>query len=401
MKEILIGRQPIFDRQLEVVGYELLYRDSMINQAQIKDESLATQTVLSRAFMEIGIDRLVGDKLAFVNLPGGMIENDLELPVSQSQLVFEILENIELNPSAVQAIRNLRNKGFQLAMDDVVSADDIAEVLSIVQIVKIDLLAADRDGLPAQLQRLRKFPVQILAEKVETEEEFQWCLEQGFDWFQGYFFCKPTIVSERQAASSAIALVQMLAIINSSDSTVDELERLVAQDVVLSYKIMRIINSAVFGLKANMTSLKQAIAMLGRNQLRSLLTLMLADHANDKPAELLRVASLRSEMAERLLQEAKLNIQGGSTVGLFSTLDAVLGMSMQAIMDQVPLAPEIKNAIVERQGVLGELLNCILAFEQGQWSLVRFHDLAPFQIQKCYMEAVDSTNAAALLLGAA
>lgn len=389
MSDLLIGRQPIFDRHRNVVGYELLYRDSQVNRASFVDGHHATSTVLSRAFVEIGIDRLIGDKLAFVNLPDSMIRGDLELPALSQQVVLEVLEDVKITDDIIAALTELHERGFQLAMDDIVSIDDIQSVLHLVQIIKFDLVNVDRQQLPQQVASLRTLPIKILAEKVETEEEFQWCLSLGFDWFQGYFFCKPTIVSEKRIGSSALAIIQLLTKLSSADSSIDELEYLAKQDATLSYKILRIINSAAFGLKTNVTSLKQAINILGMRKLRSLLTFMLADHADDKPAELLHLAFLRGEMGERLLTLAGESAGGGFTVGLFSTLEALLGIPMPQILEQVPLAEEIKQALLTRSGRLGQLLCCIEAFEQGHWSDAKFLKLTPEQIRDCYWQAVE------------
>lgn len=392
MTDVLIGRQPIFDRQRQVIGYELLYRDSQVNRANIVDGHKATSTVLSRAFVEIGIDRLIGDKLAFVNLPDSMIRGDLELPSLSDQIVLEVLEDVEINDRIVGALEQLRERGFQLAVDDIVSVTDIERVLPLIQVVKFDLVAVDRSTLAQQLSQLKHLQIKTLAEKVETEQEFQLCLDLGFDWFQGYFFCKPTIVSEKRIATSTFAIIQLLTKLNSGDSSITELEHLARQDATLSYKILKVINSAAFGLKTNVTSLKQAINILGMRKLRSLLTFMLTDHADNKPPELLQLAFVRGEMGERMLNFAGETSGGGFTVGLFSTLEALLGISMVQILEQVPLSDEIKQALLNRQGHLGQLLNCIEAYERGDWQQVRFMALSTDQIQESYWQAVDAAK---------
>lgn len=392
MSDVLIGRQPIFDRDREVVGYELLYRDSQVNRAQFVDGHKATSTVLSRAFVEIGIDRLIGDKLAFINLPKTMIRGDLELPAASQQIVLEVLEDVELTDEIVGTLEVLRQRGFQIAMDDIVHIQDIAVVLPLVQIIKYDLMAVNRETLPEQLKSIRHLPLTLLAEKVETNEDFLWCQSLGFHWFQGYFFCKPTIVSEKRIASSAFAIIQLLTKLNSAESSIDELEYLARQDVTLSYKILKVINSAAFGLKTHVTSLKQAINILGMRKLRSLLTFMLADHADDKPAELLQLAFLRGEMGERMLMMAGETSGSGFTVGLFSTLEALLGISMAEILAQVPLSEEIKSALTNRGGKLGQLLSCIEAYEQAHWADVSFMNLSSEQISSCYWQAVEAAQ---------
>ena len=239
--------------------------------------------------------------------------------------------------------------------------------------------------------------LKLLAEKVETEEEFQWCLDLGFDWFQGYFFCKPTIISEKRIATSTLTLIQVLAQLNSSEVSFDELDLLVRKDAALSYKILRVINSAYYGLEYHVTSVKQAIGILGIRKLRSLLTFMLADHDSDKPSELLQLAFLRGEMGERMLLMSGDIAGSGFTVGMFSTLEAIMGIPISEILVKVPLAEEIKTALVSREGRLGNLLCCIEAYEQGRWSDVVFMNLTAEQIGVCYWQAVEAAHQASLM----
>ncbi len=393
MPNVLIGRQPIFDRKLNVIGYELLYRDGEQNRAVITDGRLATSLVLSRAFMEIGVDNLVGDKLAFVNLPREFLVNEFDFPIAEKQLVLEVLEDIPMDEEVLGAIRNLQRRGFQIALDDVVSLDDFTEALPYVDILKFELMNVNRDQLVAQVERAKQFPIKLLAEKVETQEEFDWCKDLGFDYFQGYFLCKPVIVSERRLTTSAVAIVHILAEINMPDVQIESLESLVLRDVTLSYKILRLINSAAFGMKSEIRTLKQALSILGLRKLRSLLSIMLLDHTDNKPIELMAIAAVRGKMCEEILHMTGANDSPqGFTVGFFSVLDALLDMPLGSIVNEIPLANEIKEALAHRTGKLGALLKSVMEYEQGNWSEVGFCGLSPEKVLECYGSALAASK---------
>ncbi|MEZ6096946.1 MAG: HDOD domain-containing protein [Pirellulaceae bacterium] len=389
MSEILIARQPIFDRDSTVIGYELLYRGNETDRAVFSDGNLATSRVLSRAFMDVGVDNLIGDKLAFVNLPKEFIVGDLDLPIQESQLVLEVLEDVELDDEVIQSLELRRNEGYQLAVDDVVAVADVERALPLVHIVKIDLMSVDREKLPGEIQELKKYPVKLLAEKVETQDELNWCRDLGFDYFQGYFLCKPTIVREKKLSSSAITIMQVLALISSPDSEIEEVEHLVVKDVTLSFKILRLINSAAFGLNNEIKSLKQALSILGSRKLRALLGFMMLDQSDNKPIELMVTATVRAKMCEEILLRSDApDAASGFTVGFFSILDALLDVPLETLMEQLPLSLEIKDAIVHRKGRLGELLEHVIAYERGDWGNATFDNISNDAIQECYLSAL-------------
>ncbi|HMP78342.1 MAG TPA: EAL domain-containing protein [Pirellulaceae bacterium] len=400
MNEVLIGRQPIFTREKEVIGYELLYRSHAGPAAQITDGVAATNSVLARTFMDIGLQRLVGENLAFFNLPQELLRGDLEMPCEPSQIVLEVLEGVSIDGAVIEEIKTLREKGFRVALDDVINVDTIREVAPWIDIVKIDVLHVDRSTLPQMLDWLRQFPLTLIAEKVETADDFNYCFELGFDWFQGYFFSQPAIVREPKIASSALVILQILGMINSEGIGMDEFERMAVQDAALTFKVLRLINSAAFALNSEVTSIKQALSMLGLRKLRSLLTFMLHEHAQDRPLELSKLAVLRGEMAEKILEIAQVQIPGAFTVGMFSTMEALLGIPLPTALQQVPLSIEIKNALLYRQGVLGDVLSCVLAFERADWNEVRLMGLSNAQIQECFLQAAQAADANAALFDA-
>jgi EAL and modified HD-GYP domain-containing signal transduction protein len=398
--EIFIGRQPIMDRSLKVVGYELLYRSGDQNHASFQDGNVATARVIANAFLEIGLDKLIGDKLAFINLPRNFIVGDVDLPLKQDQLILEVLEDVELDEEVLAALANLAAKGYRLAMDDVVNADDIEPVLAIVDIVKIDLMSVDREKLPGQVVRLKHHKVKLLAEKVENQKELDWCMELGFDLFQGYFLGKPVLIREKHLATSTAVVIQILAEISSAEADVQKLETLMMQDVSLSFKILRLINSAAFGLTNEVISLKQGLGILGFRKLRVMLGYLLLDQADNKPQELMVMALVRGKMAELLAERVGIEDSGaGYTAGFFSVLEALMDVPFSEILEQVNLGSEIKSALLQRSGQLGEILGCVLAYENADWKNAQIAGVSHDEVRKFYLVAVAAAEESRKMFG--
>ncbi len=398
--EFFIGRQPIMDRNLSVIGYELLYRSGGDNRANFQHGNVATARVIANAFLEIGLDRLIGEKLAFINLPRSFILGDVNLPLKQNQLVLEILEDVELDAEVLAALTSLAARGYRLAMDDVVDADHVEPVLALVDIVKIDLMSVDRQKLPEQIARLRHHDVRLLAEKVENQEELTWCMELGFDLFQGYFLGKPVLIREKHLANSTTVVMQILAEISSTEAHLEKLERLMMQDMTLCFKVLRLINSAAFGLENEIKSLRQGLGILGFRKLRAMLGYLLLDQADNKPLELVVMALVRGKMAELLAQRVRLENPGeGFTVGFFSVLEALMDVPIAEILEQVPLSAEIKMALSGREGPLGEILNCVLAYENADWPATVLGDISPDELRQYYLTAIASAVESRRLFG--
>lgn len=390
MAEVFIGRQPIFDKNTEVIGYELLYRSANVNKAEFLDGNQATATVISNAFLEIGLDRLVGNKLAFINLTRDFVMGDLPLPLQKNQLVLEILEDIVLDDALVKSLKRLSESGYKLAMDDVIDPNAITSALKIADIIKVDLMSVKRDQLPFQVDVYKRNGLKILAEKVETQDEYRWCIDLGFDYFQGYFLCKPNIVKEKKLSGSKLNIMRLLALLQQSTAEFTEIENIIQQDVSLSYKLLRLINSAYYRRGSEIKSIKQALTLLGLKQIKSWTSLILVSESEDKPIELMVTAMIRGKMCELFAQKVKtMKSEVNFTVGLFSVLDALLDMSFEDILAQVPLAIDIQEALTKHKGVLGEMLLCVLAYEQGDWDNVKFGNLDATDINKFYLSAVE------------
>jgi EAL and modified HD-GYP domain-containing signal transduction protein len=386
--EIFIGRQPIYDNKVQVFGYELLFRNNETNRANIIDGDIATSQVIVNTFMELGLDNIVGSKNAFLNLTRKFILGDYPLPFPKDKIIIEVLEDIKAEDKIVTSLNRLSKQGFTIALDDFIYWNGAEPLIEIADIVKIDLLPLNRDELETHVNILSKYKAKLLAEKVETHEDFEFCKDLGFDYFQGYFFCQPNIVKGARLPQNKIALMQLLSKLQDPSSSFQELEQIIGRDVGLSYKILRIINSAHFGLRRKIDSLRQALVILGLQNIRNWASLITLSNLDSKPHELIFTCMARAKMCE--LFASKLGADDTSsffTVGLFSSLDALMDRPLEELLAPLPLSDEINQALLERKGSMGDVLNCAIAYEKGDWDNVKVN-LPSAEIQNIYLEAL-------------
>ncbi|WJW75761.1 HDOD domain-containing protein [Thiohalobacter sp. IOR34] len=399
MQDIFIGRQPIFDRDLRVYAYELLFRNSDTNAAGFTDGDQATSRVISNSFIEIGLDKIVGRHRAFLNLTRGFLINDWPLPFPKDKVVLEILEDIEPDEEVIRAVGSLRAQGFSLALDDFIYHASLKPLIEHAEIIKIDIKPLSEQALIEHVRELRNYPVRLLAEKIETQDEFRFCRELGFEYFQGYFLSRPKVISAREIPPNGLATVQLLGRLQDPQASAEELERLISQDVGLSYKLLRYINSAFFSLPKAVESIRQAVVYLGNRAIKTWATLLVFSGIEDKPHELMTTAMLRAKMCE-LLAEASGEARSDAffTVGLFSALEPLLEAPLPKVLDSLPLSDEIRNALLAFEGPYGEALRCTLAYETAEWERVHFNDLSGSQITEIYMQAAQWADEATQML---
>lgn len=402
MHNIFIGRQAIYDKHLKVSAYELLSRsNSEYNQAFVGEHNanLATTLVILNALTEIGLQQLVGEHPAFINLTYDFLINEDAFPELQNQLVLEILEDVAVTDELVAAVKKLSDSGYMIALDDFIYHDKMLPLIEIADIIKIDILQLDEKGIRDHVKKLQQFNVRLLAEKVETPEEYELCKELGFDYYQGYFFCKPKIVEGHRAPENRITIINLLAKLQDPEVKIEELEALISQDLALSYRLLKYINSAAFAMRREIDSIHHAIVMLGFNTIRSLANLMLMSKFDDKPPELLVLAIIRARMCEELaLHVNKKKKDTFFTAGLFSVIDALMDSTMEDVISQLPLSSDLNEALLEQKGIMGEALKCCIAFEHADWNNVQFQNLEEKTIQKAYFDAVIWSNEVTALI---
>ena len=390
MKDIYIGRQPIFNRNMDLFGYELLYRANNIqNAAGDIDHEHATTTVMINAFLEFGLENLVGQKPVFINLPRSFIVGDIPLPFPKDRVVLEILEGIEVDEPFLNSVRQLRAEGYNIALDDFIYHPDLRSLVTLSKIVKIDFLVLSRDKIKEHVAALKEFKVDLLAEKIETHEDFEFAKELGFHYFQGYFLCKPHIVSGRSLPSNRLAILRLLCELLDPNKKIDELADLVSQDVSLSFKLLRSLNSPFYALPKRIDSIHRAIVYLGMQQIKQWASLIALADISDKPSQLMEMALTRGKMCELIGEKiGEKNKASLFTVGMFSLLDALMDSNLETILIDLPLATEVKAAILHRDGIMGRILHTVLAYEGGRWDDVDAPNMESTQLTDAYLQAV-------------
>ncbi|MEQ8483312.1 MAG: HDOD domain-containing protein [Pseudomonadales bacterium] len=400
MQSFHLARQPIYDRHLRVGGYELLFRpDAGAGDAGVVDGDRATSEVISTGIVDIGLERLVGTVPAFINVTARFLQGELPLPQRKGQIVLEVLEDIPIDEALVARLRELSTAGYRLALDDFVFRPGCEALLPMVDYVKLDVLALGEDALGEYVTRLRPYGALLLAEKVETHEVMTRCAELGFDLFQGYFFCRPKIITGKRPEASRVTVMHLLARIRDPEASLDELEQLVSRDPAISFRLLRYINSAYCAVSVEVTSIRQALVLVGTRQVRDWATLMLMSRlSDDKPSELMVTALVRARLCERLGQ----GLPGYDrsqcfTLGLLSVLDALLDQPMADVVGQLPLDEATRDALVGEPGPLGTLLAQVLAYEQG-----RFTDAgeAAGRLAPAYVDALAFADAMQQNMGA-
>jgi c-di-GMP phosphodiesterase len=394
MPDVLVGRQPIFNRRMEVVAYELLYRAVDSSRAQPPwDGDKATTQIILNTFSELGLESIVGEHLAFINATENFLLGRLPLPFPPEKVVLEVLEDIPVGEQLIVALQRLTKAGFRLALDDVISLEPIRGILGLASIVKIDLKGVNPSGLLSLVQSCKPYGVKLLAEKVETHAEYAMCFRMGFDFFQGYFLCKPTILKGQHMDVSRLVILQSMSTLQDPNATFESVEQIVAQDISLGYKLLKLINSSYYSLSTPVTSIRQAISLIGFNPLRGWITLLLMSAIENKPHELTVIALLRAKMCELFARAMSLSHpETFFLVGLLSVLDALMDMPMSQIIAKLNLSQELVDALMEHKGAHGTILSFVLAYETGNWDTVLLSRLDCQTIQRIYTESIQWSN---------
>jgi EAL and modified HD-GYP domain-containing signal transduction protein len=340
-----IGRQAIFDRRLNVVGYELLYRDSDENRAQFDDVTQASAATILNAFVELGLDNLVGNVPAFVNLSAEFLLGEIPIPLPPERTVIEVLEDIPVTPELIDSLRGLRARGYKIALDDFLLTDETRPLLAVANIIKVNVLEVPRDDIAAQYAELKPSGAILLAEKISTHDELVFLRDLGFYYFQGYFLEMPIISRTKRLPHDRAKLLRLLSTLYGQRLDLRSIEGLVAAEVGLGVRLLKLANSTALSRGAPIGSLQQAMARLGVQQVASLIVLILASGFDDKPVELARQVLIRARMCEQLARGATIPADEMFTAGLLSLLDAILDRPLAEIIAQLPLSALVREAL--------------------------------------------------------
>ncbi|RDH83899.1 MAG: hypothetical protein DIZ80_07115 [endosymbiont of Galathealinum brachiosum] len=390
MDHLFIARQPIYNRDQGVMAYELLYRNNDINMANFSDGDQASCETILNTFMHIGIDNIAGSALAFINLPREFIINEELTPMFNEQAVLEVLEDIKPDKDVIEGIKRLKAEGYRIALDDFIFQEELIPFIELADFIKIDIHALNKDQIKQQLLLLKPYPVQFIAEKIETHEMYRFCYELDFDFFQGYFFSYPEMLKKRSLPSNKLVILNLIQKLQNPDIDSDELEKILIQDITLSYKLLRYINSASFGLRTEVNSIKDAIVLLGISKLKNWISLiMMSKIIDSKPTEVIVTGMIRGKMCELLAEKYHPDIKHQMfVIGLFSVLDALMDQPMIDLLDTVILSTEIKLALLDHKGPQGEIYNYVLQYEKSNWNELNNSDINSEQFIQSYLTAV-------------
>lgn len=400
--EVFVARQPIYDASMAVVAYELLYRASPTSRtAQIGDPGGATLEVITGAALEIGLDRLAGGLPVHINFPEELLVKVPDLPLQAGRVVIEVLEDVRATSQVLQGIRTLRARGHRIALDDYAPQDSDPRLLEVADIVKLEITHPPADELARLARELRAAGLDLIAENVESRGDFERCIELGFKGFQGNFLQQPETFSARRVPVSRLGALRLAAALQSEDYSLDDVERLLSQDVSLSYRVLRCINSSYYNLPRRIESIRQAIVILGLDTLRQLCGLLCLQGLDDRPPGLVLQAMTRGRMCEQLGRLSGARDAGPFFItGLFSLLNALLGLPTRKVVEDLPLTPAVVKALVAGEGPLGAALQCTRAYERGVWDHAVYADLAPHLIRAAYVDALFWAEQSRALLSA-
>ena len=389
---VQLGRQAILNRDLTVHGYEILYRSAQHDSSfRVGADQMSSRSILN-TFIEVGIDRVVGDHRAFVNLTRPFFTELPALPIEHDRLVLELLEDIEVDDALVEGVQKLRAQGYRIALDDYRFDPRWAPVLPHVDIVKVEVDDAQLPVIADAMGALREHGALLLAEKVEDRHQFDTLAELGFDLFQGFFFARPEIVEQPRLSNNASVILRLISRINDPDVHMAELVDLITHDPALSYKILRYVNSPASGILQEVRSIHQAVVLLGLGTIRAWTTLLAMSAFKDKPLELCNLALVRANVCERLARSAGLgDAHEAYTVGLLSILEALLDMPMEKLLAELKLPDQLTLAIVHRGGVYGSLLNCAIALERAKWDAADEIGLAAGELVEIYADSTEAS----------
>lgn len=400
------ARQPILDRDKVLFGYELLFRDGVDNAFPDIDGDEATSKMVEGSQFAFDLDDFLGDKPGFINFTLDTLLKKYPSMLPKEQVVIEILETIQPGKRLLAECQQLKEQGYTLALDDYEHKNVWRHFYPYIDIIKIDFRSTNFEQIEEIKQAIADFPhIKLLAEKVETNAEFQQALAQGFSYFQGYFFSRPEMMQTRALSPSQFTLAELLYETSKAEMDLVAIADVFKRDVTLSYKLLRYSNSAIFKRRAEIETIKHALVVLGQAELKKFLSLLFtAQISTDKPAELMRLAMTRANFAESLAALGQdIALEKAFLTGMMSLMDAILDEPIESVMEKLPLANEIKDALVHNTGLLATYLNLVKCYETANWKeatgIIEALSLDPDKVPDAYHHAVQWANEQMKALG--
>lgn len=370
-EKYLIGRQPILDRGGMLIAYELLFRSPDSQRAVVDDASYATASVIVNTLTGFGLEDILGKNKGFINVELEMLMDDSLNILPREQVVIELLETLQVTPELIERCRFLKERGFTLALDDHEYSPEYHELYEIVDIVKVDLIQSPVARLEAMVKQFSHYPLQLLAEKVETQGDFKRCMDLGFNLFQGYYFAKPSIMEKKRLDDSSTTMLKLMRLLDQ-DAELSEIEKAFRGNAGLTYKLLLLVNSVGIGTRNKIQSVRHAITILGRRQIRRWAQLILfagdSHYGSENP--LVDMAAVRAGFMENLvayhpmLKEHPDSAEKAFMTGILSILETIYDIPMDEVVHSLNLSEDIRDALTSRTGMLGKLLSMAELLEQ-------------------------------------
>ncbi len=396
--EFLIGRQAILDRRKRTFGYELLYREDITNNSSSSNLSgnAVTNRVIINAFLNLGINRIAKKGRVFINFTKDLIVQKLYKVLPKDKMIIEVLEDVLAEESVIASLKDAKNQGYTVALDDFVFAEEKLELVELADIIKIDFLEMSKEDIKKEVKKYKKYyNVKLLAEKIEDEDIFKFALNLGFDYFQGFFFQKPTIEAKNDIAPYQMSILRALSMVNNPKSSMEELIELISGDVYLHTKILAFVNSPFFGLKKRVDKIKNAVYLLGMNTVREWLNIMYISKLSERrPEELIVLSTVRAKFAHFLSKYFFVEANNAYLLGMFSLMDSLLNLPMEIVLEECNyLSDDLKAALKGEDNNCKKLLDFIKMFENGDfdsaYEAMNILSLSIADVNNYYLKALE------------
>jgi c-di-GMP-related signal transduction protein len=390
-----VARQPIFDAKKNIFAYELLFRSGLDNFFHSDKPDQASCSVVVDSFLLFGMQSLTGKRRAFLNFTRNLLAQQYATLLPPDQAVIEILEDVRPDPQIVAACQVLKTKGYVIALDDFVLNDASNPLIKVADIIKVDFL---NTSVATRRDLARQFVprgIKMLAEKVESHEQFREAVAAGYTYFQGHFFCKPEVVAGRDIPAFKTNYLALLRTINKKDPDLNEVEQVIKRESSLCYKLLRYLNSAAFGFKSEITSIRHALSLIGIGEIRKWTSLVaLAGMGEDRPAALVITSMVRARFCELLASTIGQTARAAEffLMGLFSIVDAILDRPMSDILNDLPVSADIKEALLGGNNRFRQVHELVLVYEKGNWQKTALYAnqirLAEYTVTEAYLGSV-------------
>ncbi|MNM87494.1 EAL domain protein [compost metagenome] len=395
--DIFLARQPIFDKKNKIIAYELLFRTGMLNKYNSVDGDNATIEVIKNTLFNFGIEKIAKSKKVFINFTENILKSNILDLLSPEYVVVEILEDIEPTLEIINICKKLKEMKYTIALDDFVFHNKYKSLMEFVDIIKVDFRITKGEERKEVIKKIKNKNIKFLAEKVETIEEFNDAVKYGYSYFQGYYLSKPVVISGKKIPENKIIHMRLLEELNSKDFSLEKVEELIKKDISLSYKLLRIVNSAEFGLKHKVTSIKQALSYTGEIQVKKWLYLVsIKAIGDDRPDFIIFESLARAKFSELIFLKTRFRKDSFNAylIGMLSLVDVILEKPIDEILEEILVDEEVKSALIgEKNNKYGFLLSLILNYEQGKidkiFELMEYFNISTDELRSSYMEAIE------------